>query len=732
MTIRRSVTLYQLLTGESITKLAWIEELVALCTSFLLAVGIIWIAPVFQSIQATNSALERSIRAQRALSSSNQIIIHTSAESDETTLMQKVCEVIAKIAGYRMVWIGMVRQNAEKSIYPAAQCGFNEGFLEQMKFTWGEKETDKGPTGTAIRTGETTIVKEIEKGPRFHPWWKKVNEQDYHATIAIPLRIEDEIIGALVIYSSDVDAFDEEEVSLLTELAADLSYSINILRMQKQKIESEERLFETQQRVKEIFQRSPVGVIEWSKDLEVEIWNPAAEKIFGYTRDEAIGKHVSFILNESSDVNIIDELEKAIKNEGEFHITNENITKDGDTIVCEWYNFPLYDQEEQLICVASLVDDDTDRVRSEEAREEQLQRLQALRRIDASILGSLDLKMILNTVIEECIGKFGIDAVSIYKYDQPMGILEYLSGKGFNLASWEQIQLKPSEGLAGQIFLKRKPLQIDDVASIERESTRFDQLQNENFISYIGFPLISRGEIKGILEVFTRSFFSEQENWLDYLQMLAGQAAIAIENVDQFEKLQRLNINLASAYDKTIEGWSRTLELRDEETEGHTLRVTEMTLRLAEELGVDKEDLIQIRRGALLHDIGKMGIPDSILRKPGALTDNEWELMKQHPKIAYDLLTPIKYLRPALNIPYFHHEKWDGSGYPNKLAGEQIPLEARIFAVIDVWDALCSDRPYRKAWSEEKAIAYIKEQTGKHFDPKVVDIFLELVEDHKL
>jgi len=171
------------------------------------------------------------------------------------------------------------------------------------------------------------------------------------------------------------------------------------------------------------------------------------------------------------------------------------------------------------------------------------------------------------------------------------------------------------------------------------------------------------------------------------------------------------------------------MDLRDKETERHTLRVTEMTVQLARTMGVGEEEIMSMRWGALLHDIGKMGIPDHILNKPGPLTDEEWKIMRKHPIYSYEMISPIEYLRPALDIPYCHHEKWDGSGYPRGLKGEQIPLAGRIFAIIDVWDALRSDRPYRKAWPEEKVIEYLKEQSGTHFDPKVVDVFLELLKN---
>jgi HD-GYP domain-containing protein (c-di-GMP phosphodiesterase class II) len=238
---------------------------------------------------------------------------------------------------------------------------------------------------------------------------------------------------------------------------------------------------------------------------------------------------------------------------------------------------------------------------------------------------------------------------------------------------------------------------------------------------------MAKGQIKGVLEIFHRSLLQPNQEWLDFLETLGGQTAIAVDNAELFENLQRSNLDLTFAYDKTIEGWSRAMDLRDHETEGHTLRVADLTVRLAREMNISKQQIVHLRRGALLHDMGKLAIPDAILHKPGKLTPEEWEIMRQHPRYAYEMLSSIDYLQPALDIPYCHHEKWDGTGYPRGLKGEQIPLAARIFAVVDVWDALRSDRPYRKAWSEEKTLAYIREQSGTHFDPQVVGAFMKVI-----
>lgn len=201
--------------------------------------------------------------------------------------------------------------------------------------------------------------------------------------------------------------------------------------------------------------------------------------------------------------------------------------------------------------------------------------------------------------------------------------------------------------------------------------------------------------------------------------------------VGALQRSIRANQELMRAYDISLEGWSRALDLRDKETNGHSRRVTDMTLELARAIGLPEEQLIQVRRGALLHDIGKLGVPDAILFKPGRLSDEEWAIMQRHTEYAHELLSPIEHLRPALDIPYCHHEKWDGTGYPRGLSGTQIPLAARIFAVVDVWDALRSDRPYRKGWPDEHVHAYIAELSGSHFDPQVVQVFLCIMENDR-
>lgn len=231
----------------------------------------------------------------------------------------------------------------------------------------------------------------------------------------------------------------------------------------------------------------------------------------------------------------------------------------------------------------------------------------------------------------------------------------------------------------------------------------------------------------GLIAFYTVTFFSYPGTFQYDLFSLIALCVLSVGSYLTASILIKAISDTVRSYDETIQGWATALEMRDSETMGHSQRIVELTLTLARKLGVKDMDLLHIRRGALLHDIGKMGIPDAILHKPGMLTEAEWVIMRKHPVYARDYLANVSYLAPALDIPYSHHERWDGTGYPQGSKGEQIPLAARIFAVVDVWDALTSRRPYLETWTKEEALAYIQEQSGKHFDPGIVDAFTELV-----
>ena len=384
------------------------------------------------------------------------------------------------------------------------------------------------------------------------------------------------------------------------------------------------------------------------------------------------------------------------------------------------------DQVKVLESLAEMGGATLHRLRLYEDAARHVGQLEALHSIDTTIAASVDLRMTLQVLLENVTRHLKVDAARVLMLDPQQRVMEHAAAHGFRTRIAETCGRRAAIHAAG-FPLAGGMVQANDRLEVEKIPHLAALSAREDFAAYFGVPLIAKGDVKGMLEVFHRSPFHAEASWVSFLRTLAEQAAIAIDNAQLFDNLQRSNVHLARAYDATIEGWSRALDLRDKETEGHALRVTQLTERLARAMGIGEAEIVHIRRGALLHDIGKMGVPDRILLKPDKLTDEEWEVMRRHPQLAQDLFSPIDYLQPALDIPYCHHERWDGSGYPRGLAGEQIPLAARLFAVVDVWDALTSDRPYRRAWSGQKALGHIGEQAGKQFDPRVVVAFTKIL-----
>lgn len=385
--------------------------------------------------------------------------------------------------------------------------------------------------------------------------------------------------------------------------------------------------------------------------------------------------------------------------------------------------------EEIMAKNAALEREIAGRRKAENKAQRRLEHLSALHTIDLMITSNLDLKTTMMIFLEQIVPQLKVDAAAVLLLNHHTQILEYGAGVGFTTSIIKESKLRMGEGVAGTAALERRMIQINDMEDPEVDFIRKGLIAAENFRSYSAVPLVAKGQVQGVLEIFLSEIFNPDEESLEFFQSLAAQAAIAIDNATLFNELQTSNTELVIAYDSTIEGWGKALNLRDRETKDHTQRVTDLTVRIARIYGMRESEIVHVRRGALLHDIGKMGVPDTILMKDGPLTPEEEKIMHNHPMNAFQILMPIAYLRPALDIPYCHHEKWDGTGYPRGLKGEQIPIAARIFAMVDTWDALISERRYRRAWPRDKVKEYIHEQAGTQFDPNLVELFLANIDE---
>ena len=368
-----------------------------------------------------------------------------------------------------------------------------------------------------------------------------------------------------------------------------------------------------------------------------------------------------------------------------------------------------------------------DHVRLIEQTEERNRRLGTLHVIETAITSSLDLRSTLNALVEQIQMRLNVDAVSVLLLDQNLQLLEYAAGRGFRHTRLEQARIRVGEDIPGRAALNQEIVYVSDLTRPRPASPYPERVAGENFVSTFAIPLVAKGQLYGVLELFYRRLVQNDLEWEEYLETLGRQVSMAIDGIYMFEQLQQSLMVQQAALDSVIESWSQMLEKRGLEPDGHAQRVTVATLNLAQRLGIADSKLVNIHRGVLLHDVGKLLIPEAIILKPGPLSEEEWELIRQHPLYAHDLLSQITPLKTALQIPYCHHEYWDGSGYPRGLRGEQIPIEARIFQVVDTWDLMLVDLPYRKAFIENEVLEYIRSEAGKKFDPHVVEKFLGMV-----
>jgi PAS domain S-box-containing protein len=618
----------------------------------------------------------------------------------------------------------------------------------------------EGVSGLVAKTNKPKRIDDVSKLMEFVALTKRSRSE-----LCVPISLNGKVFGVINAESFELSAFTEADELLLTTVADQMALAIQKIRLYQSE---KKRRFEVE--IQHEISTDLANSIDLQSVLDKILWN--------------LQRHFEFnsggiILQEDGNLRIVAthglENEDKIKNlliSAEAPLYQEMI-KTKAAIILEnaqnddrfqsfgdigeeiqgWMGVPLIDQGEVLGYVTfdsktpgkfndemaqmaqMLVNQTSSAIaKAKSYKETQLgiKRLEALHEIDRIITSSVELSFAIEQIMQIVVSQLEIDAANVLMYDPNSLTFNPVNTIGFQSNMLNQNHYQIGIGNTGRVARERQMVRVDNLDENESGYNGSADLMREGFKTYLGVPLIAKGEIKGVLELFHRSELQTNNEWEGFLGNLAAQLAIAIDNSQMFENLQQSHLELTLSYESTIEGWAQALEMRDMETEGHSRRVVELTTDLAKMMGIDGQELAHFRRGALLHDIGKMAVSDAILQKPGKLTDEEWEIMRHHPTYAKEWLASTEYLKPALDIPYCHHEKWDGSGYPQGLEGEQIPLAARIFAIVDVWDALLSDRPYRKAWSRKETMKYIRDLSGKHFDPEVVAKFVELVKDNPI
>jgi len=686
------------------------------------------------------------------------------AGDDLQDTLDTLVEKIARAAGFEGVGIGLYNTEDQTIFFPAFFATQPMNLLKVLKGSRVHQK-DLPVLQQLLREKQHIYFADPQNDPRISESMREQIKRDGIQSVLIwPLLFGGELIGTLDLISTQQRDFSSDEIRLFSTLAdqtatvvqnarlfaetqqhvAELSalFELNLAMRQARNVE--EMLPIILDKSIEVMEADAGDLYLFDKNSRELVCRAASERLKGllgarFKLGEGIIGHIAqndqiYVTNDiSADPHFkyVPELRPVLE---DFNVlAGAPLRVAGELIgvmdlACTTKRAFREEETRLFTAIADLAANAIQRASLYEQTERRLQLINALRNIDDAIIASLDLRVVLNVLLSQLINLQNVDAADVLLLNSHTQTLGYAAGHGFRTRAIEHLSLRLDKSYAGRAVLECGLVHVPDLSAAEPPFARYQMAQSEGFVSYFALPLIAKAKVKGVLELFHRAPLAVDDEWVEYLEALASQAAIAIDNAALYDDLQRANVELTLAYDTTLEGWARALELRDQETEGHTQRVTAKTLELARTLGVSDADLVHVRRGALLHDIGKMGIPDSVLLKPGPLSEEEWEIMRQHPVLAYNMLQPIGYLRPALDIPYCHHEKWDGTGYPRGLKGEQIPLEARIFAVVDVWDALCSDRPYRKAWPQEKVLKYMRELSGKHFDPVVLDAFFRLLD----
>ncbi len=528
--------------------------------------------------------------------------------------------------------------------------------------------------------------------------------------LTVPNRSVAFVSTEITLGAGDAQQFLLAQVTTLYDARQAANGRLILLHDMTQHARAEAALKESETRYRQMFERNRAIklLIDPVTGAIVEA-NPAAADFYGYAVAQLEQMRITEI-NQLPAPQVQAAMQQACGGKLEHFIFPHRIAS-GEIRMVEVYSSPVAIRGKDYLY--SIILDVTERMQHD-------REMQAVAEISAALRAAATREQMLPIILDQIARMFTLSGASIVMIDPATGDQVTEAAYGESAASVGE-RLPAATGISGDVITSGKFFITADLQFAPRFA-RPDLLCHPT--AAVCVPLMAQTRTIGVLWVGREKNF--QPDHVRLLNAVANIAANAIYRSTLHEQTLRAAQELEQAYDTTLEGWSSALELRDQETEGHTQRVVVMTLALARACGIPEPDLVHVRRGALLHDIGKMGVPDRILRKPGALTPDEWAIMRQHPHYAYAWLSRIEFLRPALDIPYCHHEKWDGTGYPRGLRGAAIPLAARIFALVDVWDALCSDRAYRKAWTRAQARDYIRAQAGVQFDPTVVPLFLQI------
>ncbi len=683
----------------------------------------------------------------RTLAKVNRVVLR---ENDRVKMLDAVCKILVEHRNYVYAWVGLVRETPE-NVSLAASSGPTCSFLDNFSLSLQDSSCH-GPQCAieAIRKGIPFLIDGSENEDPC-PQCPTRRKYPNRTTLAIPLVRDAKNYGVFVVHATGPGIFDRPERALLTDLGDNIAYALEKLEADDQRKNHLEEVMLLNEITRVALESTAItdalphlavqlqGALNADR-CDLALWNDQRQEITSVASTDSGTTTDPVICPQSEGVAAVLVANRPVPcgpgcvpvpapgPSGPFIMGMPLVAHDNPLGAA----FVTFDEERpcsqcdlnRARMIAGHIALAIAHTTTVEANSKRIEALLALHETSVDLAGHRDIKGLLRAIVIRAGKLVGTEMGGLY-LTVPNG-LQMVVARGM-LEPFVDRVLPQGEGASGRAVISRKAILINDYATWEGSSPMYTDLRVG---SVIAAPLLWKDKVLGAFHVEHPSANVFGPDDIEIVSLFAEQAAVAIANARLIYNTETARKELELGYTATLEGWVRALDLRDQETEGHTQRVTDLTVELARRLNVTEDQLEPIRRGALLHDIGKIGIPDAILRKPGPLTEDEWKVMRRHPQMAWDMLSPIEYLRTALAIPYGHHERWNGSGYPLGTKERQIPLAARIFAVVDVYDALRSDRPYRSGWPEGRVIAYINDHSGTSFDPEIVEAFLAMVSEN--
>ena len=701
----------------------------------------------------TEQALQRQLREMTVL---NTVATAAAQATHVDELIERVTAAVGKILYPDNFGVSLCDpQGRSWRPHPSYQ-GMDPGHLQRIHLL------SEGVCGRVMSTGRALRVGDVSMEPAYQQ-----DTPGIQSELAVPIVVNGKIFGCLNAESKSLDAFtghDERLISTIADTMSTAIEKIRLLQVEKRRREEAEILYNTTRdlvierdlgRLLRIIVETAAGMIG-APSASLYLTEPALRQVrcaisLNTPKDYTgtvlkYGEGAAGVVAETGQPVVIEDYRSWEHRSSIFDTASHPILS-VLAVPLRWQGqiigiLIIFDNTkirsfapEDLRMVNLFANQAAMAVENARLFKEASQRAQeaaVIAEVGRDISETLQLQVILERIGAFAKSLLRARTCAVYLPEAEGTRLRAIASLGPSAEEVKAAAVQIGEGVLGSIALQRSGEIVNNIGEDPRalDIPGTEQIPIEHLM---GVPVLSKDQLTGLIAVWRIGAGEEfTDGELGFLSSLAGQVAVAIENARLFEDLQQSNLELSLAYDTTLEGWARALELRDKETLGHSRRVTDLTIRLARRLGVPESELTHVRRGVLLHDIGKMGIPDALLRKTGPLEPAEWDQMRKHPTYAYELLQPIAYLRPALDIPYSHHERWDGSGYPRGLKGMQIPLAARIFMVVDAYDALLYDRPYRLAWPLSDVRDYLRQEAGRLFDPVITDTFLSLLDEQVL